>query len=44
MYNALLGGVDLDGKNFCYTNPLVNTERATGMSAHAASEISRAPC
>ena len=22
MYNALLGGVDLDGKNFCYTNPL----------------------
>jgi DUF1680 family protein len=27
MYNALLGGVDLDGKSFCYTNPLVNTER-----------------
>lgn len=28
MYNALLGGVDLEGKSFCYTNPLVNTERA----------------
>ena len=27
MYNALLGGVALDGKSFCYTNPLVNTER-----------------
>ena len=27
MYNALLGGVDLDGKSFCYTNPLVNSER-----------------
>ena len=27
MYNALLGGVDLAGKSFCYTNPLVNTER-----------------
>ncbi len=27
MYNALLGGVDLPGKSFCYTNPLVNTER-----------------
>jgi len=27
MYNALLGGVDLDGKNFAYTNPLVNTLR-----------------
>ena len=27
MYNALLGGVDLKGKSFCYTNPLVNTER-----------------
>ena len=27
MYNALLGGVDLAGKNFCYTNPLVNTQR-----------------
>jgi DUF1680 family protein len=27
-YNALLGGVALDGKSFCYTNPLVNTERA----------------
>jgi hypothetical protein len=22
MYNALLGSVDLEGKNFCYTNPL----------------------
>ncbi len=28
MYNALLGSVDLQGKSFCYTNPLVNTERA----------------
>jgi DUF1680 family protein len=27
IYNALLGGVDMDGKSFCYTNPLVNTER-----------------
>lgn len=27
MYNALLGGVALDGESFCYTNPLVNTER-----------------
>ncbi len=28
MYNALLGGVALDGKSFCYTNPLVDTQRA----------------
>jgi DUF1680 family protein len=28
IYNALLGGVDLEGKSFCYTNPLVGTERA----------------
>jgi DUF1680 family protein len=28
MYNALLGGVALDGKSFCYTNPLVNSDRA----------------
>ncbi len=27
MYNALLGGVALDGKSFGYTNPLVNTQR-----------------
>jgi hypothetical protein len=27
MYNALLGGVALDGKSYCYTNPLINTER-----------------
>ena len=27
MYNALLGGVDLAGKSFCYTNPLINTQR-----------------
>lgn len=27
MYNALLGATDLDGENFCYTNPLVNTLR-----------------
>jgi DUF1680 family protein len=28
MYNALLGGVALDGKSYCYTNPLIDTERA----------------
>lgn len=28
MYNALLGGVALDGRSFCYTNPLAGTERA----------------
>ena len=28
MYNALLGGVALDGKSYTYTNPLVDTERA----------------
>lgn len=28
MYNALLGGVALDGKSYCYTNPLINSERA----------------
>ena len=28
IYNALLGSVALDGKSFCYTNPLVNTQRA----------------
>ncbi|HTJ30390.1 MAG TPA: beta-L-arabinofuranosidase domain-containing protein, partial [Acidobacteriaceae bacterium] len=28
MYNALLGGVSLDGKSYCYTNPLIDTERA----------------
>lgn len=27
MYNALLGSTDLDGTTFCYTNPLVNTQR-----------------
>ncbi|ESQ88397.1 beta-L-arabinofuranosidase domain-containing protein [Asticcacaulis benevestitus] len=27
MYNALLGSTDLEGRSFCYTNPLVNTER-----------------
>jgi len=27
MYNALLGGVDMEGTSFCYTNPLVNTQR-----------------
>ncbi|HYG98545.1 MAG TPA: beta-L-arabinofuranosidase domain-containing protein [Terriglobales bacterium] len=27
MYNALLGGLDLEGKNFAYTNPLINTLR-----------------
>jgi hypothetical protein len=28
MYNALLGGLALDGQSYCYTNPLVNSERA----------------
>jgi DUF1680 family protein len=28
IYNALLGAVDLEGSSFCYTNPLVNTQRA----------------
>jgi hypothetical protein len=28
MYNALLGGLALDGKSYCYTNPLINSERA----------------
>jgi DUF1680 family protein len=27
MYNALFGAVDQEGKNFCYTNPLINTTR-----------------
>lgn len=27
MYNALLGATDLEGHNFCYTNPLINTQR-----------------
>jgi hypothetical protein len=27
MYNALFGAVDAEGKNFCYTNPLVNSQR-----------------
>jgi DUF1680 family protein len=27
MYNALLGSTDLEGQNFCYTNPLVNSQR-----------------
>jgi DUF1680 family protein len=27
MYNALLGGVDLEGKTYAYTNPLINTLR-----------------
>lgn len=27
MYNALFGSVDLAGENFCYTNPLINTQR-----------------
>ncbi|HSU18304.1 MAG TPA: beta-L-arabinofuranosidase domain-containing protein, partial [Acidobacteriaceae bacterium] len=27
MYNALFGAVDQEGKNFCYTNPLINTLR-----------------
>jgi DUF1680 family protein len=29
MYNALFGAVDMEGKNFCYTNPLVNTQRTS---------------
>ena len=27
MYNALFGAVDMAGRNFCYTNPLINTQR-----------------
>ncbi len=27
LYNALLGATDLEGNNFCYTNPLINTRR-----------------
>ena len=27
MYNALFGSVDLEGRNYCYTKPLVNTRR-----------------
>jgi DUF1680 family protein len=27
LYNALLGGIDLAGKNFTYTNPLVGSQR-----------------
>lgn len=27
MYNALLGATDLAGQNFCYTNPLINSQR-----------------
>ena len=27
LYNALLGGVDLAGRNFTYTNPLVGSQR-----------------
>ena len=29
MYNALFGAVDMGGKNFCYTNPLINTRRTS---------------
>jgi DUF1680 family protein len=28
MYNALFGSVALDGKSYCYTNPLIDTQRA----------------
>jgi len=28
LYNALLGSIDLEGKSYCYTNPLVNTDRS----------------
>ena len=28
MFNALLGATDLDGRNYTYTNPLLNTERS----------------
>ncbi len=27
MYNALMGSIDASGQAYCYTNPLVNTER-----------------
>lgn len=26
MYNALLGSIDFEGKNFCYTNPLASSD------------------
>ena len=29
MYNALLGATDQEGLNFCYTNPLVDSRRAS---------------
>ncbi len=44
MYNALFGAVDLEGKNFYYTNPLINTHARPGMSARAASATFRARC
>jgi uncharacterized protein len=28
LHNALLGGIDYAGESFCYTNPLVDTDRA----------------
>jgi DUF1680 family protein len=28
LYNALLGSVDLAGNSYCYTNPLIDTQRA----------------
>ncbi|WP_298329189.1 beta-L-arabinofuranosidase domain-containing protein [Asticcacaulis sp.] len=28
LYNALLGAIDMEGRSYTYTNPLLNTERA----------------
>ena len=45
MYNALLGSVDLDGKNFYYDNPLNGGSTVIpGTPAPAASAIFRARC
>ena len=46
LYNALLGAMDLDGKNFYYDQPARSAaRRATpGTSAPAASATSRGPC
>ena len=45
IYNALLGSIDLEGKNFYYTNPLdANAPRTPGTTARAASATSPGPC
>ncbi len=44
MYNALLGGVALDGGSFCYTNPWSIPSAPSGTLAPAASATSPARC